>query len=79
MEKYEILVSGAHVGAVLDDWMSVGECDLRLLRVKAKGCRVIETKDRLYAERVFRDLDMAEEVNLIKQSIVSNYEDKTNT
>lgn len=79
MEKYEILVRGEHVVVVLDDWMSVGECDLRLLRGKDKGCRVIETKDRLYAERVFRDLDLAEEVNLIKQSRVSNYEDKTNT
>jgi len=79
MDKYQLLVKGDNVGMVLDDWMSVGECDLRLLRVKAKGCRVIETKDKLYAERVFRDLDLAEELNLIKQSKVSNYEDKTNT
>lgn len=72
MDKYEILVRGDHVGAVLDDWMCAGECDLRLLRWKEKGCRVIETTDRHYAERVFRELELADEVNILKRSRVNN-------
>lgn len=74
MDKYQLLVKCDRVVSVIDDWMYNGECDLRLRMFKLNGCRVIETEDRDYAMRVMSVLDAAEELNLIKESKVSNYE-----
>ncbi|QFQ13087.1 hypothetical protein C7Y71_008690 [Pseudoprevotella muciniphila] len=67
----EILVKKDRMGLVIDDWMECGECDLTLRMSKTTGCRVIETTDALYAERIVSYLRAAEKVN-VKQSIKSN-------
>ncbi|QFQ11552.1 hypothetical protein C7Y71_000050 [Pseudoprevotella muciniphila] len=66
----EILVKKDRMGLVIDDWMECGECDLTLRMSKTTGCRVIETTDALYAERIVSYLRAAEKVN-VKQSIKS--------
>ena len=67
MDKYQILVKGDRVGAVIEDWMYKGQCDLTLRMAKTKGCRVIETTDALYAARIVKWLQAAEKVNIVKQ------------
>ena len=66
----EISVKKDRMGTVIDDWMECGECDLTLRMSKTTGCRVIETTDALYAERIVSYLRAAEKVN-VKQSIKS--------
>ncbi len=71
MDKYELLVKCDCLCHVLDDWLNEGECDLTVRIRKTQGCRVIETSDKLYAERILKVLAAADAMNIIKPSKVS--------
>lgn len=67
MVKYQILVKCDRVAMVIDEWMNRGTSDITLRRAKTKGCRVIETTDVLYAQRLVKWLQVAVQINIVKQ------------
>ncbi len=67
MDKYQILVKCDRVAMVIDEWMNNGKSDITLRIAKTKGCRVIETTDVLYANRLVGRMQVAESINIVKQ------------
>lgn len=65
MEKYQILVKKGRLSMIVEDWLLHSECDLRIRKAKANGCRVVELTDPLYAARIIKWLQAAEKVNVV--------------
>jgi len=52
-DTVQLLVSGSHIGAVMEDWLKgLRTCDLRVRRAKTRGSVVIETTDLMYAAHI---------------------------